>query len=357
MKRGLVVLDPAETPAGELAGRVETLQRRLRDRELAAALVYGDVYRSGDIAYLSNMCVYWDEGILAVPARGAPAYLTKLSPRVHPWMRATSCLTDLRSGRDLARLAADYLAGAVSGGPVGLVEMGWWPQPLIGELGDLAAGCEWTDLGPVVRRERQAPSTAERALLAAGAALTARAVADALACGGDNPERAGVAEFTARNGGVEDVLVHCQSAAGEADTIEVVSEYRGYWTTAARVTAPAAPGWAPPLADAWRAGERALRAGVGADQVRAAMSGPMAAFGGPWRVGLVHHTDLETGGGYLLEEERVAPVADGAVAAMRLELSLADGSQAVVADTYEIRASGARPLTAGLPGPVAEGAR
>ena len=40
MKRGLVVLDPAEIPPGELEQRVGALQAELRARGLAAGLSY-----------------------------------------------------------------------------------------------------------------------------------------------------------------------------------------------------------------------------------------------------------------------------------------------------------------------------
>lgn len=40
-------------------------------------------------------------------------------------------------------------------------------------------------------------------------------------------------------GGVEDVNLYCHSFGPDADTVEVVSEYRGYWTGAARVVAKA----------------------------------------------------------------------------------------------------------------------
>ena len=120
MKRGLVVLDPAEIPPGELEQRVGALQAELRARGLAAALVYADVYHSGDLGYLSNICLYWNEALLAVPADGQAALLTKLSPRVANWWRATSNLEDFRSGRVLAKLAEGFLAEQGPGG-VGLV--------------------------------------------------------------------------------------------------------------------------------------------------------------------------------------------------------------------------------------------
>lgn len=351
MKRGLVVLDPAEIPPGELEQRVGALQAELRARGLAAALVYADVYHSGDLGYLSNICLYWNEALLAVPADGRAALLTKLSPRVANWWRATSNLEDFRSGRVLAKLAEGFLAEQGPGG-VGLVELDWWPDQLVADLTAAAGGREITDLGSVVRRRRQAPSPAEAELLRQAAALTARSVAAALDGGLSNFERSGKAELTARMGGAEDVLVYCHSSTADADTVEVVSEYRGYWTGAARVLANGEPGWAGPLAAGYQAAAAALAAGATPAAVGDAGRAALAVLGPDARVDLIQHTDLETDGGYRYQADGAEPLADGAVVTLRVELGLADGSTAVLADTYQVGAGTAACLTAVAAGPV-----
>ena len=111
MKRGLVLLDPAEIPADEWRGRVAAVQRELAAAGTDVALIYADVSRSTTSRYLTNLCVYWNEGILAVPAHGDPVFLTKLSPRVHPWMRLISTVTEIRSGRSFAELVATSRPG------------------------------------------------------------------------------------------------------------------------------------------------------------------------------------------------------------------------------------------------------
>ncbi|MBO0687385.1 MAG: aminopeptidase P family N-terminal domain-containing protein, partial [Candidatus Dormibacteraeota bacterium] len=181
MKRGLVVLD-APVTAGELRSRVAALQRELRSQGVKAGLLYGDVYRSGDITYLCNLCLYWNEGVLLVPAHGDPALLTKLSARVQPWMRATSTLGQIRSGPDLAGLMAERMrdeAPEATGeaemswwGPLGLVEMTWWPAPLVDRVKELLPGLELRDLGPLVRQARLRPSPAELELLRVGGSIT-----------------------------------------------------------------------------------------------------------------------------------------------------------------------------------------
>ena len=351
MKRGLVVLDPAEIPPGELEGRTGALQAELRARGLAAALVYADVYHSGDLGYLSNICLYWNEALLAVPANGQPALLTKLSPRVANWWRATSVLEDFRSGRVLAKLAEGFLAEQGPGG-VGLAEMDWWPGELVAEVAAAAGGRDLTDLGSVVRRRRQAPSPAEAELLRQAARLTADSVAAALDRGLTNHERAGKAELTARLGGAEDVNVYCHPASADADTVEVISEYRGYWTGAARVLAGAGCDWAGPLARAYAAAVSALAAGVTAGQVSDAARGEMAPLGPHWRVDLIQHTDLETEGGYRYPRDAARPLASGSFVTLRLELGLAGGSGAVLADTFEVTPETAACLTSAAAGPV-----
>jgi hypothetical protein len=350
VKRGLVMLDPAEIPPGELEERVGALQAELKARGLAAAIVYADVYHSGDLGYLSNICLYWNEALLAVPATGNPALLTKLSPRVANWWRATSQLEDFRSGRVLATLVEGFLAEQGPGG-IGLAELDWWPDSVFADVTAAAGGREISDLGSVVRRRRQAPSPAEAELLRRAAAVTAESVAVALDGALSNFERAGRAELAARMGGVEDVNLYCHSSGPDADTVEVVSEFRGYWTGAARVLATGNPEWAGPLTAAYQAAAAAIASGVTPAAVREAAAGPLAGLPEA-RVDLIQHTDLETDGGYRYRADAAEPFADGAVVTLRVELGLPDGSTAVLADTYQAGPGTADCLTAAAAGPV-----
>jgi hypothetical protein len=65
----------------------------------------------------------------------------------------------------------------------------------------------------------------------------------------------------------------------------------------------------------------------------------------------MQHTDLETDGGYRYRADDTEPLADGAVVTLRAELGLADGSTAVLADTFEVGSATAACLTAAA-GPV-----
>jgi Xaa-Pro aminopeptidase len=313
VKRGLVVLE--EWAPAELRARVEALQQRLAERGVEAAAIYGDVHRSGDLTYLTNLCLYWNEGLLLVPAEGEPTFLTKLSPRVHPWMRATSTVADLRSGPDLVRLVVEWLSGRQPA-VLGMVERGWWPAPLLRSLAVALPGWRLQDLGPVVREARLRPSPRELALLRESAAVASRAWR-AGAAGLTPAERTASAERAARERGVEDVLVQASDS-----WLEVVAEYRGYWTAIA-----GGLGTTPDPAPL-TAAEARLRPGVS----RRALETD--------GVSVLHHVDLETGGDHRPQEDRDLPLEAGAVVALSV-----GRPGARLTHTYLVTAGGPERLT------------
>lgn len=361
MKRGLVQLDPGEVAPAEYRARVHELQQLLRVRGLRAAAIYGDVYRSGDLTYLTNLCLYWNEGVLVVPAEGEPALLTKLSARVQPWMRATTILEDIRSGQDLVQLLADFL-GSVEPGPLGLVEKSWWPAPLLQQMAARLPAWTLEDAGPIVRKRRQAPGPSELALLRRGAAVGAQAMQAALRPGLSPSERRGAVERDARTAGVEDVYCWIDGTPDEGSTLQIVPEYRGYWTQVARVLLPAsgAPSWAERLLDGYRAAVARLAPGVARADLAAAAAAPLAALGPEfsWELDVVHHTDLETGGEYRLPGESEEPLPAGSVFSLSLALYGPGGGRACLADTFHMESAGASCLTEAAGHPVTrEGGR
>jgi hypothetical protein len=96
----------------------------------------------------------------------------------------------------------------------------------------------------------------------------------------------------------------------------------------------------------------ALAAGATPAAVHEAAGGALAALGPDARVDLIQHTDLETDGGYRYRDDGAEPLADGAVVTLRVELGLADGSTAVLADTYQAGPGTATCLTSAAAGPV-----
>ncbi|HEY6496647.1 MAG TPA: aminopeptidase P family N-terminal domain-containing protein, partial [Trebonia sp.] len=234
MKRGLVLFDPAEIPAAEWRDRVAAVQRELTASGTDVALIYGDVSRSDDIAYLTNLCIYWNEGILAVPAEGEPVFLTKLSPRVFGWMRQVSTLTEIRSGRNFGELAAKEL-GAGTGGTVALLDGGLWPAAVAEEIRDALAGWNVTEADALAREARLAPSGPEVALLRQGAGLLGRTIADAAADGLSPSERVAAVERGLRDAGFLDVLATAHDGPDGVTSLRVTGQYRYLWVHASRL--------------------------------------------------------------------------------------------------------------------------
>jgi hypothetical protein len=324
VKRGLVRLDPAELTAEELGRRTRATQEQLRAAGVVAALIYGDVSRSGDIAYLTNLCIYWNEGVLLVPAWGEPAFLSKLSGRVHTWMRATSSVRDLASGPDLARLIGEHVAG-LGPGAVGVVDRAWWPCTLLDDVVPRLRGRELRDVGRLVRAERLRPPAPELALLRRAAAVAEAALDMAAAPGLPRAERMARAELAARRAGATDLLVDCDAGPDGAVALQVRAQLLACWGLAAR-TVPEPPA----LASAWRAASERLRAGVTRSELRAAAPG--------WDVDVLSHPDVETRGDHRLPGELDVPARAGAVAALRVS-----AAGMVAARTFVIDEGGIEP--------------
>ncbi|HJP77696.1 MAG TPA: aminopeptidase P family N-terminal domain-containing protein [Pseudonocardiaceae bacterium] len=329
MKRGLVLLDPAEVPESEWGRRIGALQDELVEEGIDVAFVYGDVFRSDDIAYLTNLCIYWNEGVLAVPAKGEPAFLTKLSPRVYPWMRRVSTVEDIRSGRDFGDLIATYLADHPDAS-VGLVDAALWPESVLARLPDRPL----RELGSLVRDLRLAPAAPETRLLRDAGALLAQA---AKAPGSDVLAQVSTVERTLRWGGFLDVLTQPSATTDGVHSLRITGQYRTCWVQAARLSGEAP--WTGQLTAALDAAIAAIKPGVTGADLRAAVSLPE---GG--ELNWVQQADLSTNGEYATADP-AAPLAEGAVLAIAADVLFDDGGYAVVADTVLVTATGQETLT------------
>ncbi|NEK59117.1 hypothetical protein GCU56_14720 [Geodermatophilus sabuli] len=355
MKRGLVVMDPAEIPGTEWTDRVRRLQERMSAEGLSLALVYGDVFRSDDIGYLTNLCIYWNEGIVAVPAEGEPAFLTKLSPRVHPWMKATSTVADLRSGKSFSQLTAGLVEGREPG-VIGLVDAALWPATVVEQVTGAAPAWEVRLLGGIVREQRLVPSAAELALLRDGARSLGRAMDQATGSGGQPAEAVAVLEGEVRSAGFTDLMTEVSRTSDGVVSLEVTGEYRHGWLHAGRILDPSSPEphWLPTL----RAGfEAAVGAVDGAARFSDVTAAAEAVLGdlpadAAWYVRCVNQADMATNGEYE-SVSPTTPLPDGAVVVVGIEVVFADGGRAAVAETVLVGPHGAeRIAVSGQPAPT-----
>jgi Xaa-Pro aminopeptidase len=345
MKRGLVVLDPAEIPEREWRERVTALQRRLADGGIDVALIYGDVSRSDDIAYLTNLCIYWNEGILAVPAQGEPVFLTKLSPRVFGWMRLVSTLSEIRSGRNFGELAAKEL-GAGTGGTVALLDSGLWPAAVADEIRDALAGWNVTEADALAREARLVPSGPELALLRQGAGLLGRTVAGAAADGLSPSDRVAAVERGLRDAGFLDVLATAHDGPDGVTSLRVTGQYRYLWVHASRLAGGGQAAWPAALRRASDAAVAAARAGTTAARLTEAARPALDALPADAvaDVRWVHQADMATGGEYAAYPADL-PLPPGSAVVITVEAAFPDGRHAAVAETVLVGADGAERIT------------
>lgn len=357
MKRGLVLLDPGEITAEEWRGRVAAVQRELAGSGIDVALIYGDVSRSDDIAYLTNLCVYWNEGILAVPAQGDPVFLTKLSPRVHPWMRLISTVAEIRSGRSFTELVGKFL-GPGDGGTVGLIEADLWPGALAAEIRQALAGWEVRPLAGLVRTLRQVPSPAELTLLRRAAASLVETAAAAAAPGLSDAERIATAERDLRGDGFLDVLADTARTEDGVTSVCITGQYRYLWLHASRLVDAPAAAWPGPLRQAIGAAVAATVPGATAADLDAAARPSLGQLpsGATADVRWVHHADMATNGEYA-DYPADLPIPAGSVVVVGIDVRFADGTHARVAETVLAADGGpacltGRPYMAGADGHV-----
>lgn len=349
MKRGLVKLDPAEIPDTERKDRIAALQRAIAAEGIDVALIYGDVSRSDDIAYLTNLCIYWNEGMLAVPATGDPAFLTKLSPRVFGWMREVSTVADIRSGRKFGDLAVELLKDSPSA-TVGLIDAGLWPASVAGEVRQALAGRDIRDTGDLVRQARLTPSEHEAVLLRQGGGLLAGALGAAAADGLTPAARIAAVERGLRGQGFLDVFASAGEAPDGITSLRVTGQYRTLWVHASRLVPSAQPGPPPAWAAALR---RSLAAALGATRpgVTAAALGDVARpalaelpAGATTHVRWTHLADMATNGEYASYPADL-PVPAGAVVVVTIAAAFPDGRYAQVADTVVVTPGGGESIT------------
>jgi hypothetical protein len=337
MKRGLVVLDPDEVPEGEWDERLAAVRAGLAAEGIDVALVYGDTYSSDDIAYLTNLCIYWNEGMMAIRPQGPPVLLTKLSPRVFPWMRLTSKAEDIRSGRQFGALVSELL-GWSEPGALGLVGAALWPAAVVEEVTAALPGWTVRPLGPVIRDRRAVPSANEEALLRTASSLLGDAIAKAGRAGLTSDERVSMLERLLRGAGFLDVRIGTSAASDGTASVRVTGQYRTVWAHVARVMD--GDNAAEVVLDAAIA---AARAGASEADLAAAAAGPAEPVGDALvDVRWIDQADLATFGEYATGD---GPLREGAIGVVNVELVFADGGSLTAAETVRIGASGAERLT------------
>ena len=86
MKRGYMDWDKSLLPLERLAARRDLLVRQLREENLDAVVVYGDVYAADELIELTNYGPYWCNTAAVLTSAGALHLVTGHNARVNPWI-------------------------------------------------------------------------------------------------------------------------------------------------------------------------------------------------------------------------------------------------------------------------------
>jgi hypothetical protein len=277
--------------------------------------------------------------MMAIRPQGPPVLLTKLSPRVFPWMRLTSKAEDIRSGRKFGALVSGLLDESEPG-TVGLVGAARWPAAVIDEVTAALPGWIVRPLGPVVRDRRAVPSDAEETLLRTASSALDVAVGKAARAGLSPAERVSVLEGALRGEGFLDVRAATAAASDGTESVQVTGQYRTVWAHAARVTdGPSRPAVTAVL----DAALGVATAGASASDLAAAAVPAIAALPADAHVDVrwIDQADLATFGEYRRGDARLA---EGAIGAVVVEVVFADGGYLTAAETVRVGGTRARRL-------------
>ena len=67
MKRGLITWDKTEIPPAVFEERLQRVRRGMSEKNLQAAVVYSELWRSNSARYLSNYMPYFNRAFLVIP--------------------------------------------------------------------------------------------------------------------------------------------------------------------------------------------------------------------------------------------------------------------------------------------------
>jgi len=110
MKRGLITWNKSEIPPEVFERRVNRVRRVLAERDLAALVVYSDLWRSNQARFFSNYMPYFNRALLIIPQDMPPTLLCGLSPRVYGWIRSVTIIEDVRPAGNFSKPLFDIAA-------------------------------------------------------------------------------------------------------------------------------------------------------------------------------------------------------------------------------------------------------
>ncbi len=243
MKRGLICWDQEELPRSAFETRLDRIRQELITRNVPALVVYTDIWKSNQGRFVSNVMPYWNRALLIVPREGDPVLLCALSPRVYPWIRSVTILTDIRPGANLAQ-ALLQLCAEKHWTRIGALDFSQFPYDLYSQVG------EKIETFDVPSKILHRPDIWELPMYRTAVQMARRILDEAIpsAAGLLDYQFSGNLERQFRLAGAEDLVIRMtngQAPPGPARgmqlgpqlSVSVALEYRGHWVKIARTNA------------------------------------------------------------------------------------------------------------------------
>ena len=246
MKRGLITWDKAELPPEVFEKRIERVRSVLAERNLAALLVYSELWRSNQARFFSNYMPYFNRALLVIPQDLPPTLLCGLSPRVYGWIRSVTTIEDVRPAGNFAKPLAD-MAAERNWTRIGALDFPQFPYDLFKSL--QSSGLEFVDVESAAVFV-PAEDANEMAMRRKAASLVTEILNEEMPKGVGSVDHhfVGRLERRFRRAGAEDLIVlltngdtvpapPCGAVLAEQFSISIAMEYRGHWvrTTAGAV--------------------------------------------------------------------------------------------------------------------------
>lgn len=240
MKRGWITWDRTELPRAAFDARLEAARALLAERDLAALVVYTDIWRSNRVRHFSNFMPYWNRALLVIPRATSPVLLCGLSPRVYPWIKSVTILDEILPSPSLPQRLLQ-LREERNWPRIGALDFTSFPDDLYTPLKQ--AAIEDVSLPDV-------PDNAEISMHRHAARMAREGLAEELArsAGQLDHEFTGRLERQLRRAGAEDLVILLTNGRtppapphgeklGASCSVALALEYRGHWVKVVRNTA------------------------------------------------------------------------------------------------------------------------
>lgn len=379
LKRGCSTWDPNEVPQAEFQIRLDAVRAAMAERHLDALVIYGDNYSFADLCYLTNYFPKVRGGVAVVPRDGAVSLLLNIGSRDVPFAKTLTWVEDVRASNDLGADSARWLKDkGLEGARIGLADSGGgFPLPQLEEMRNSLPQVSWEDCASMLQPQRLVKRPRELAAMReAGRVLKeicegARAL---IRSGRKEYEIVADIDRLARDKGVEDIRILAgekrlnppsfkrTAEVGSHWAVYLAVQHERYWAEAGRTyfladdedlgsayaraqTAVAAMAKELKPKNAVAAVESTAKRELGEFYAEASLYGLANGIGlSQWEAPFLSESDARQVGA-------ASAGAAGLDENMTLALRAAfqnEGKMIFYGDTFEVTASGAKPITGPL---------